>query len=471
MQPLSRAEERDLAALLDSFASAFSIDDIATAYSAANHDVHLAAEILCASGDEFKGATASEESAMISSASGVSKSSSGQGKSKFQPASLGTVSGIVGSNYMRHKTTTKPYQEVKKPLKIDSKEMPESLIWREKRSEGKAAAEEPLQDDVVNFLYKMLGEGFELEKDKIEEVLGLCGYDVEKTMEKLVDMSVSSLEKSDDISGLADENSGDQHPVANSASRCALVIVEELHNSSDSLKKDKGNVGLQKEILQSLFAYQERSENAPQRPPVRERPNRRYISRAELPEDDDTLPVGLTSVQQYVKEESDDENSFNELRKAVKEHWVTMKEYYKAAIEAFAERDYARVDRLLHQGHFYKRKAREANEKSAQKVLQTNETNDGDATAIPLDLVDHEPKEALSLLKVHLTNLGGIYSIKYIRAVVGTGDEDRKGKRKRMIIRLLEKNSIGWTEEDNGRILRIQVDVIDPKSLSFAPKK
>ncbi|CAL0310147.1 unnamed protein product [Lupinus luteus] len=432
---------------------------------------------------------------MLSSASGVPKSferqrNSGAGKSKFQPASLGTVAGMVGKDYTRHKTSTKPYQEVKKPLKIDAKELPESVIWGEKPSMGTAAAKGSMSNDVVNFLFKMLGDGFELERDKILDVLGLCGYDVVKTMENLLDMSASTLEKCDDIRDLADENR------INVLLYVDALCSEELCNSTDSAKRDKERIGLQKEILESLFDFPERLEEAPQRRrPVREIPNRRYhISVAKLPEDQDTETIQWTTAveSQIVKEESDaDENNYNILRKAVREHWITMKEYYRSvrclfplmfedfklmelvklarAVEAFAMGDYARADRLLTKGHFYNKKAREADEKSAQMVLQTNETDDSDG--ITLDLVDHEPKDALRLLKVHLTSLSGICTIKYLRAKVGTGAEDIKGARKRLIIKLLDKNSIKWSEEGNGGILRIQVDIVDPKSLSFAKNK
>ncbi|KAF1881363.1 hypothetical protein Lal_00023399 [Lupinus albus] len=474
MHSLSDIEERDLKGLLETFASTFSLEDIANAYCEADRNVYLAAEILCASKDEVKGATeiepAEKPSAMLPSASGVPKSferqrNFGAGKSKFQPASLGTVAGVVGKDYIRHKTSTKPYQEVKKPLKIDAKELPESVIWGEKPSMGTAAAKGSMSNDVVNFLFKMLGDGFQLERNKILDVLGVCGYDVVKTMENLLDMSASTLEKCDDIRDLVDENSGDQHSAVN----CAPS--EELCNSMDSSKRDKDRIGLQKEILESLFGFPERPEEAPQRRrPVREISKRRYhISVAKLPEDQDTTTIQQTTVveSQIVKEESnDDENNYNILRKAVKEHWITMKEYYRYAVEAFAMGDYARADRLLTEGHFYNKKAREADEKSAQMVLQTNETDDSDGIA--LDLVDHEPRDALRLLKVHLTSLSGICTIKYLRAKVGTGVEDIKGARKRLIIKLLDKNSIKWTEEGNGRILRIQVDIVDPKSLSFA---
>ncbi|XP_072057389.1 putative nuclear RNA export factor SDE5 isoform X8 [Arachis hypogaea] len=435
MPPYSDAEERDLSVLLESFGSLFSLEDIASAYCEAKRNVNMAAEILCASSnsDELKGTIS--EPAKVSSASEFPNSlhgerNSGAVKSKPHRVSLGTVSGVVGKEYIHPKKM--PTQGVKsKPSKIDAKELPESEIWSERDSLKIEAAKGSMRDDVVNFLFQMLGDGFELDKDKIHDVLGLCGYDVKKTMEELLDMSASTLEKGDDDHGLAGENLKDQHPDVSSESR---------------------------------------SEEQPKhRLPVRSTPYRYGRRVVRIPEDTPKVQQSTTVVPQVIKEESDeDENSYNVLRRAVRENWATMKEYYSAAVDAFAKGDYARADRLMEQGHFYNRMAREADEKSAQKLLQSSESNDD---AIPLDLSEHEPKEALRLVKFHLTTLSGIHSIKYLKVIVGTGDEDKKGTRKKLkIIKQLSTNSIQWTEEDNGRILRLKVDEIDRETLNFAQK-
>lgn len=183
MQSQTDIEERNLMGLLESFGSTFSLDDIANAYCEANYNVNLAAEILCGSNNEFKGASKPAQiSPATSSASDHcpksfdGKRNSGAGKSKFQPASLGTVAGVVGRDYIQPKTWTKPYQEVYKPLKLDAKELPESVIWGEKPSMITAASMGTMSDDVVNFLLKMLGDGFELDKKKIQDVLGKVLY-------------------------------------------------------------------------------------------------------------------------------------------------------------------------------------------------------------------------------------------------------------------------------------------------------
>jgi hypothetical protein len=67
-----------------------------------------------------------------------------------------------------------------------------------------------------------------------------------------------------------------------------------------------------------------------------------------------------------------------------------------------------------------------------------------------------------------------LYSIcdlafKYLRVQLGEKKEDFKSKRKH-IVKLLEGESIPWTEEDGGLVIMIRVDEIDPKKLSFAKK-
>nr|KYP40976.1 hypothetical protein KK1_037665 [Cajanus cajan] len=419
-------EEWDLRGLFELFGSEFCLEDIANAYCEAKKDVDLAAQILLAS----KGATSVP----------VPKSSHDEVKSEFHgaSASLGSVSGVVGRDYVQPKTWTKANREVSKPLKLDAREMPESVVWGENSSPTTAAAKGTVSDGVVDFLYKMLGDGFELDKNKIHVVLGHCGYDVQKTMEELVDESASTLEKYDDPD-LAGENV--RFLLTNLKYKFILedkyilyvvaIDSEELFNSTDSSKRDKDRAGLQKEILESLFSFTQISEELPKkRLPARARPYRGPYVRP-TKNTTTTITEQPVDVESQIKDESDDENSYKTLRGAVREHWITMKEYYRAAVDAFVKCDYARADRLVEEGNFYNRKAREADEKSAQKLLQSSyESNDEE---IPLDLHEHEPNQALHLLKFHLTTISGIHSIKYLRVIVGTEDEDRKGTRKKLV--------------------------------------
>lgn len=81
---------------------------------------------------------------------------------------------------------------------------------------------------------------------------------------------------------------------------------------------------------------------------------------------------------------------------------------------------------------------------------------------------EHEAKEALRLLKCQLNCFSGISSFKYIKVILGDNKEGSKNKR--LIVKLLEGESIAWTEENDGLVMMIRVDEIDPKELSFAKK-
>ncbi|TQE10482.1 hypothetical protein C1H46_003937 [Malus baccata] len=377
-------ERRDLEYLLEAFSSMVSLKDIASAYCQAKCNVEMAGEILCrshltssngASSSKVKleGASATsleglESGRDVASAvhAGVSTAKSIQNpfngmdntralRSKKLSASVGTVSGMIGKEYSRPRASTIEYTEVKKPLKLDWKEVPASAIWSEEVQSTTPPTNSKLHADAEEFLCKMLGEGFKLDMNVIREVLGLCGYDVQKSMENLLFMSASTLEKSDDVVGLAGLKSAEKHPDQHSAHRYVVI---------DTVVECKATVAL-----------------APQ-----------GVSRAD----------------------GDDDNGYEVLRKSVKEYWITMKEYYKAvninpplalqAFNAFCEGDRARSDKLLEKGHYFNKMAREADEKSAQMLIQAQSSEDD----VSLDLQNHEPKEAIRLLRSQLTYLSGI---------------------------------------------------------------
>ncbi|KAA8526841.1 hypothetical protein F0562_008930 [Nyssa sinensis] len=482
---------RDLEQLLEAFGSMVSLKDIASAYRQAGHNIYTAGEILCnllgstsststyASMEELEGANASSEHLsddMLDKPNYAARNSIAS-KPKKCSVSIGTVSGVIGREYARTRPLTNESCKLTKPLKLNSKELPISEIWGEKAPPN-VARDETMHKDVEEFLFTMLGDGFQLDKNVIQEVLGLCGYDVKKSMEKLLDISASTLEKSDDVVGIAAQNTMEKYSDLESSlcrekSHCMGAARSDKARSMtrrelESLKRDKDRYALQKEVLEALFNVPERVEEAPKRAAKEVRRSRVSGQVVVEPLKDTTTElIASTSKPQVIEDDEESEDSYEMLRKAVKEYWITMKEYYKVAVDAFAKGDHARAYKFLEEGHFFKKKAREADEKSAQKLLETRD----DEEAVPLDLHEHEPKEAVHLLRLHLSNLSGIPSIQYLRVIIRTNDEDTKGgARRRLIIKLLERESIKWTEEVNGQILLIRVDEINPKCLSFAKK-
>ncbi|KAF8411161.1 hypothetical protein HHK36_003704 [Tetracentron sinense] len=305
-------DERDLEVLLDAFGSVLSLRDIASAYCKAGRNAELTGEILY----ELQGSVSNT----VSHASNVKSSNfsfdkiyekstkANEGarasKTKKYSVSMGTVSGVLGKGYVRPTPLANESSKATKPLKLDSKDLPVSELWEKESSADFVARNDTMQKDVEDFMFQMLGEGFQLDRGTIREVL-------------------------------------------------------------------------------------------------------------------------------------DEEDSYEVLRRSAKENWVTMKEYYKASADAFAKGDRAQSYKLLEQGHFFNKKAREADEKSAQKILEirNKETRD----EMPLDLHDHGTKEALRLLKFHLTSISGISSMPYLKVILETNDEDvTKGARRRLDMRTMK---------------------------------
>ncbi|XP_057512220.1 putative nuclear RNA export factor SDE5 isoform X1 [Actinidia eriantha] len=485
-------DKRDLEKLLDAFGSVVSLEDIASAYCQAGRDIYTAGEILCnlqgstssssscTSKSELQGLSVSKESSdgNLSDKSNYVETNPIASKQKKCSVSMGTVSGVIGREYAWSRPSRNESRAVNKPLKLNSEELPISEIWGEEVPTHMTAKVERMHRDMEEFLFKMLGDGFRLDRNIIQEVLGLCGYDVEKSMERLLDLSASTLEKSDDVfsstAQKAMEKYLDSEPIScKPEPQCinsARSSKARFKSRNEAPKSDKDRYNLQREVLEALFSVPERSEDASERTrPLKEVRKSRGFGRVVVEPLTDTTTVPETVIAEFraiENENEENDDSYHVLRKAVKEYWVTMKEYYKAAVDAFANGDHERANKLLEKGHFFKQKAQEADEKSSHVFLQTREEE------MSLDLHEHEPKEAIRFLRLHLSSLSGIPSIRYLKVTVsGNTGDTKEGARKRLIVKLLDKESIKWIEESNGKVLVIRLDEINPKRLTFAKKQ
>ena len=209
-------EEKALNSLLDAFGSVFSLKDIASAYCETGRNVNLAGQILyemqgstsSVATDPSNGEVKSDETSRstcgnnsqnycqanggfttpkqkeqpVSAASDASCSNSSQNscqangdlrasKQKGRPVSGGNVSSMLGNGYMKSVPLANGFYPETKPLKVDSKELPMSVLWGE-GLKSSTLKEDRLHKDMEDFLFKMLGEGFRLDRDVIREVLG-----------------------------------------------------------------------------------------------------------------------------------------------------------------------------------------------------------------------------------------------------------------------------------------------------------
>ncbi|KAH9715222.1 hypothetical protein KPL71_020978 [Citrus sinensis] len=69
----------------------------------------------------------------------------------------------------------------------------------------KQSKNDHLQKDTEDFLFKLLGEGSQLNRDVIQEVLDSCGFDMQKSMSKLIDRLADTLGKKTKFLGKSSE--------------------------------------------------------------------------------------------------------------------------------------------------------------------------------------------------------------------------------------------------------------------------
>lgn len=181
-------EEKAFKGLVDAFSPMFSPEEISSAYLEAKKDVDAAGLILC----EKLGASTDPDAHYVPNG-GVSHNLSSESSShdmscnptqangnstaskpKHHPASLGTVSSFLGKDYVSTKPPAKIFSEAAKPSKLDPESLPISaLSIKEDQADSK---DDQMQKEMEDFLFKMLGEGFQLDRHVIRDVLGKFFY-------------------------------------------------------------------------------------------------------------------------------------------------------------------------------------------------------------------------------------------------------------------------------------------------------
>nr|GMD15781.1 SMR domain-containing protein At5g58720 isoform X1 [Ipomoea batatas] len=436
-----------------------SVEEAASAYKEANGDLNKAAEILgrLVESREDRSTTSSVSSWNAGSSSRLStpeevfgedhKAQCGvrqKSKMKKAVASAGTVSTVLGKDYVS--STPKKNSSRLKGFNVESYSS---------------------KEDMEQFLCSMLGEESQLSFSVVRDVLCQCGYDADKALNILLELSASSVEQSkqtntgeeallfpesndnfiDRISDSSSSSGSDFQENMGYAGNPCRNQLNFLDGVEHSLPRQGNSESqLSKEVLKSLF-------NMPTPKSAEHEPGtlnwRNVVTKM--------TSLGLKSEPSPANSIADPHNyakgdDYQVFREASTCQWESMKSYYQKAASAFAngERQYAGY--LADQGRAQNRKALEAEEKASQNIFEAR--NKSIENIITIDLHGQHVKEAMRLLKLHL--LFGAFgrSVQLFRVITGCGGQGvGKSKLKLTVINLLEKEGIKWSEENRGTLL------------------
>ncbi|RAL43318.1 hypothetical protein DM860_012459 [Cuscuta australis] len=437
--------------LLEPFAYV-SIEEAELAYKEANGDLNRAAEILQNLEESAEDqSTSSSIASWYASSSSSSSDMSGEdhcaqyeamqkSKAKRVVASAGTVSTVLGKDYVS--SLPKKSSSGKNPFNCESYS----------------------KEDSEQFLCSMLGEECQLSLAVVRDVLCQCGYDFNKALNILLELSSSSAEiadnreepilcpeSNDEFTGGTFDSSyssacGLQEKMSYAENPCRSQISFLHDNEHSSPPRGNSASQLSKEVLESLF-------NMPSPKIVEHEPGalkwKDVVTKmTSLRLNSEPSPASSVAGLNNTAKGED----YQVFREVSTHHWQSMKSYYQKAASAFTsgQRQYAAY--LAEQGRAQNRKALEAEEKASQNIFEAR--NKSIENVITIDMHGQHVKQAMRLLKLHL--LFGAFgrSVRQFRVITGSGGQGLgKSKLKLAVTNLLEREGIEWREENSGTLL------------------
>ncbi|XP_073057919.1 LOW QUALITY PROTEIN: SMR domain-containing protein At5g58720 [Primulina eburnea] len=453
-------DQRNLRNLLMAFSS-LSLEEVHTAYKAANGDPDVAAKILA---NLVESAAREDQSTTCSSSSrndNVGSSSSSfasevfgdanefqqvgfnrksKPKSKKVIAAAGTVSTVLGKDYVR--STPK-----KGPSKL------------------KGFHEESLnRKEAEKFLCSMLGEECELSSAIVSDVLGQCGDDLEKALDVLLELSATSKEQVHGLYESAIREDAQYLPESNN-SLTDRTLDSNFHSSEIKLKDNPWFTGNHCRDLSKVTGSSESHVSTEMRYLKSEIPQQLLESLFNMPTPKTAeheprtmnwrnVVKKMTSLSQEGEQRKPLQGKGDEylaLRATAKQHWESMKSYYQKATTAFANGEKENATYLSEQGRSHNKMARKADEKASQDIFTAR--NKSIENEITIDLHGQHVKQAMRLLKLHLLFGAYVRSVRSFKVITGSGSHGLgKSKVKTSVINLLKKEGIEWSEVNRGML-------------------
>ncbi|OMO90451.1 hypothetical protein COLO4_19159 [Corchorus olitorius] len=444
-----------------------SLEEATSAYNQANGDLDKAAEILS---DLIGNDDNSEDPELSTSSSSISSGSSSSGSSGSGFSETGCVQNLNGGRgWCRG---GKQQKRVVAATGTVSTVLGKEYVRASPRRDSAAmsAAKSVLsKEEAEQFLCSMLGDECELSMAVVRDVLCQCGYNVEKALDALLDLSASSYEQSknrnynenntgfliDTTDNLTDRASDCMSNSSESDFQDSIWSVgygcrpySKVLASSESPVPScpRSNVSdLPQEVLGSLFNIPKSSEKEPSTM------NWRSIVKKmqSLGPGIGVCPSSVAEPQQDINAKGDEYHAF---RKTAKEHWDSVKSCHQKAATACSKREWHYASYLSDQGKIQTKLAREADERASHDIFKAR--NKVFENVITIDLHGQHVKQAMKLLKLHLLFGAHVPSVQTLRVITGCGAHGMgKSKVKQSVIKLLEKEGIQWHEENRGTVL------------------
>lgn len=203
-------ETQTLSCLLDAFPS-MSLEEIASAYSRANCDANKTAEVLMklessTTTANMCGTIVGNENCVLRelprkkdiygqkgmNSGHTSKISNGKKQKKISVAT-GTISSVLGNRYARVMPCDNKTEAAVNAWKDKGKNLKNIQVDRNGTPLDLTDALDLVQQrHVEEFLNSMMGDGLQLDMATVKDVLGECRYDVQKSLNRLLDMSATS---------------------------------------------------------------------------------------------------------------------------------------------------------------------------------------------------------------------------------------------------------------------------------------
>ncbi|KAM0902462.1 hypothetical protein ACQ4PT_019284 [Festuca glaucescens] len=466
-------ERRDLAWLLEAFGSA-TIDQVDSAYREAGGDPFLAAGILGSTQDQQPPPQPPPPPDLSPSAGSAGRKTARRPR-KLPVAASGMVADVIGKGYSRPATP---------PVSVTSGRRDRgggtvSNGWNDVRNGGRDSGPgDPTHnvEEAEQFLCSMLGDSSELSMGVVRDVLGQYGYDVEKALDALLDISgmgwcisnaednsahspdifpgygiyeeissamidQSSCQFPEETPGMSYNHFGRQHELFWGEQRSSYMeaVCEVQHPSTPPSRSAVVDSKMPQQVLESLFKVPEQ------------------VQRTHDPSKMDWKKI-VKKLQSYnhpitANNQGRPKNGdgYQEFHGVSASHYDKMKGYYQKAALAYSKGEKSYASYLAEEGKHYRELGREEDEKASREIFEAR--NKHITNTVTIDLHGQHVKQAMKLLKVHMLVCVCMPST-LLRVITGCGSEGTgKGKIKRSVIELVEKEGIEWHEGNSGTIV------------------